>query len=770
MPVAGERHVVSMLWEHRNDRCPETFELRLRLAHALVRVRRTAEAVELYDELLAEARQRGMDADGLLDRVEFPRAVAYLRLGEEENCLARHNEQSCLYPIRGKALHCRPRGSTVAIEAFEAILERRPDHFVAKWLLHIASMTLGMEPGAIRPDWRLTRREPPVSHTSLDPFTDVAGPLGIAVNGVSGGAILDDFDNDGYLDVMASAVYPIDSPEGQLRLFRNDGNGSFTDVTREAGLEGIRGGLNIIHADFDNNGYIDVFIPRGAWQMEHGWWPNTLLKNNGDWTFTDVTDPAGVLAFEPTQAAAWGDFDNDGWIDLFVGNETAFPRSESGSRSGIGFEVFLAFWCLLHPQVQGRLYHNQGDGTFRDRFDEFGFSTRGWVKGAAWGDYDRDDRIDLYLSIFGGANLLYRNDGPDGSGGWIFTEVGEEAGVTEPFMSFPTWWWDFDNDGFDDIFVGGSPSADVVFKKGVLPPEVVVSPDYEIREFLGEEVPSADGKPRLFRNRGDGTFEDATRRTGLWKSMSAMGSNFGDLDNDGWLDMYIGTGAPPFEFLVPNRAFLNLGGRAFDDVTTELNLGTLAKGHGVAFGDIDNDGDQDIYTVLGGACIADTFPNALFLNPGNGNDWITLKLEGVRSNRAAIGAKIELTLSGPSGKRKIFRTAGSGGSFGDSSIQQEVGLGRLLDAGGAIEEIAITWPNPERSVQRLGPLAANAIYHVREGEPARRVELDVLRLRREEKELDPAPILDQAARPSLPPETSGLAPQGAPPARLEASR
>jgi hypothetical protein len=365
------------------------------------------------------------------------------------------------------------------------------------------------------------------------------------------------------------------------------------------------------------------------------------------------------------------------------------------------------------------------------------------VKGAAWGDYDRDDRIDLYLSRFGGWNQLYRNDGPDGSGGWIFTEVAEEAGVTEPLVSFPTWWWDFDNDGFDDIFVGGAPSAEVIFQDGGLPPEVTVTSRNEILDFLGEEGTNAEGKPRLFRNRGDGTFEDATRRTGLWKSMSPMGMNFGDLDNDGWLDMYIGTGSPPFEFLVPNRAFLNVAGRSFDDVTTELNLGTLAKGHGVAFGDIDNDGDQDIYTVLGGAFIADTFPNALFLNPGNGNDWITLKLEGVRSNRAAIGAKIELTLSDPSGKRKIFRTAGSGGSFGDSSLQQEIGLGRLIEAGGAIENVAITWPNPERSVQRLGPLAANAIYRVREGEPARRVELDVLRLRRE-KEPDLVPALDQA--------------------------
>ena len=771
LAFAGEPKVVSMLWKYRQDRSPDVFELRLRLAHALVRVRRTGEAVDLYDELLDDARTLGLDEARRIDEVEFPRAVAYFRLGEEENCLARHNSESCLYPIRGRAVHCQPRGSLGAIAALEAILERRPDDLVSKWLLHIATMTLGRDPETVRPAWRLERK-PAGSQPDVEPFTDVAGPLGLAGTGISGGCILDDFDNDGYLDVMASSMYPIDEPWGQLRLYKNDGNGSFTDVTRSAGLEGIRGGLNIIQADYDNNGFIDVLVLRGAWQMNNGRWPNTLLRNEGYGTFADVTASSGVLDFAATQAAAWGDFDNDGWIDLFVGNETAFPRDESGWRSGIGFDIYVALWSLTHPQVQGHLYHNQGDGTFLDRFDELGFSTQGWVKGAAWGDYNRDGRADLYLSRFGSPNLLYRNDGPDGSGGWTFTEVAEEAGVTEPFVSFATWFWDYDNDGWDDIFVAGYPRTNVRFPGDGLPIELVVSARNEIVEFLGEDVPSADSKPRLFRNRGDGAFEDVTRAAGLWKSISCMGVNFGDLDNDGWLDMYLGTGAPPFEFLVPNRAFLSTGAGAFLDVTEALKLGSLAKGHGVGFGDIDNDGDQDIFTVLGGAFPGDTFPDALFLNPGRGNDWITLKLEGVRANRSAIGARIELTLSGASGTRRLFRTAGSGGSFGASSIQQEVGLGRLIEDGGAIEDVTITWPNRARTVQRLGPLAANAIYHVREGEPARRVELDVLRLRKDEKAPEPVPVLDQAAYAEsyVQPGATPIVPQGVPPSRLEASR
>jgi hypothetical protein len=296
--------------------------------------------------------------------------------------------------------------------------------------------------------------------------------------------------------------------------------------------------------------------------------------------------------------------------------------------------------------------------------------------------------------------------------------VTSRAGVAEPIYSFPTWFFDFDNDGWDDLFVGGYPPAQVVFPGKGLPIELKTSSRDEIADFLGQPVASSGGKPRLFHNRGDGTFADVTKEAGLWRSMSVMGANFGDLDNDGFLDMYLGTGTPPFEFLVPNRAFRNDGRGAFEDVTVAANLGTLAKGHGVAFADLDNDGDEDIYEVLGGAFPGDTFPNALFENPGSGNDWVTLRLEGTLANRSAIGARIRVTVAGRSGTRNVYRTVGSGGSFGASSLEQEIGLGCLAADGAAIEEIEITWPDRRRSVQRLGALGANAAYRVRQGEPA----------------------------------------------------
>ena len=714
VPFAGEKWVVESLSRYRRDQSPRHLGKRLRLAEALVRVGRAEESAALYDELLEEARRLGLPPEERIERVEFPRAVAYMRLGEQENCVGHHTGDSCLFPIRGSGVHMERRGSLAAVAGFEAILERRPGDLLSKWLLNIACMTLGRGPETIRPEWRI---DPAAyrSAASFPVFQDVAGPLGMAVNGLAGGVIIDDFDGDGYLDIMVSEAGPIDSDAGQLRLFRNMGDGSFSDVTKEAGLQGIRGGLNLVQADFDNNGYPDVLVLRGGWSMDHGQ-PSTLLRNDGG-KFTDVTARAGILSIEATQAAAWGDFDNDGLLDLFVGTETGFPTRVLRSMSKLSANLLLALFRLTHPQAQGHLYRNQGDGTFKDVLPELGLDVRGWIKGATWSDYDHDGRIDLYLSRYGDKNILLHNDGPDAHGRWRFSDVTARAGVAEPIYSFPTWFFDYDNDGWDDIFVGGYPPARVVFPGKGLPIELVTSSTDEIADFLGQPGTSAEGKPRLYRNRGDGTFIDVTKEAGLWRSMAVMGANFGDLDNDGFPDLYLGTGTPPFEFLVPNRAFHNKAGKGFEDVTVAANLGTLAKGHGVAFADIDNDGDEDIYEVLGGAFPGDVFPNALFENPGNGNGWIALRLEGTRANRSAIGARIRVKLSGPSGKRSVYRTVGSGGSFGASSLEQEIGLG-CLEEGAAIEDIEITWPDRERSVQRLGALPAGASYRVRQGAPA----------------------------------------------------
>ena len=193
----------------------------------------------------------------------------------------------------------------------------------------------------------------------------------------------------------------------------------------------------------------------------------------------------------------------------------------------------------------------------------------------------------------------------------------------------------------------------------------------------------------------------------------AMGANFGDLDNDGFLDCYIGTGNPDLRSLLPNRMMRNVGGQRFAEATFSGGFGHIQKGHGVSFADIDNDGDQDIYIVLGGAYDGDFYQNVLFENPGHGHRWLTLRLEGVQSNRDALGARIQARIRENGLVRDIYATVGSGGSFGASSLQQEIGLGRA----DTLLFVEVTWPTTGQK-QRFSNLAMDQILYIREGDAA----------------------------------------------------
>lgn len=200
---------------------------------------------------------------------------------------------------------------------------------------------------------------------------------------------------------------------------------------------------------------------------------------------------------------------------------------------------------------------------------------------------------------------------------------------------------------------------------------------------------------------------------GITGPTAPMGSNFGDLNNDGYPEFYLGTGYPGYEALVPNLMFLNVGGTRFEDVTFAGGFGHLQKGHGVAFADIDNDGDQDIFEEIGGAYKGDAFANALFVNPGFGNNWITLKLEGTRSNRSAIGARIHITVRENGNARSIFSWVNSGGSFGANPLRREIGVGKA----GSIDELEIVWP-ASGTTQRFTGVPVNQFLIIREGEQA----------------------------------------------------
>jgi len=644
-------------------------EFEANLAKELLYAGRTEEAIELFRQVQPQAERYRLKAKPSIAEML---ALCYLRLGEQDNCILSHTFHSCVFPISGEGIHKNQRGSRQAIPAYTALLQKDPGDLTSRWLLNIAYMTVGEYPQQVPPQWLI----PPATFTSeydLKPFPEIAASLGLDLLALSGAAILEDFDEDGFLDLMVSAWGLND----QLRYFHNQGDGTFAERTEEAGLLGITGGLNLNQADYDNDGFVDVLVLRGAWFGEQGRLPNSLLHNRGNGTFEDVTEAAGMLSFHPTQTAAWADYDGDGLLDLYIGNET-MPNSPP--------ERF-------HPC---ELYHNEGQGRFREVARENGLAVVGFVKGVAWADYDNDGDPDLYLSRFTEPNLLFRNEGSAGGGRWRFTEASRQAGVSQPLRSFPTWFFDYDNDGWEDLFAAGYETQ---FGKPIA--EDVVA------DYLG--LPTEAERCHLYRNRGDGTFEDVSQQAKVSRVIYTMGCNYGDLDNDGWLDFYLGTGNPDYRSLMPNRMFRNAEGKAFLDVTTSGGFGHLQKGHGVSFGDLDNDGDQDIYEVIGGAYTGDIYQNVLYQNPGHGSRWITLDLEGVRANRDGIGARIRLRVSTPEGPRQIRATVGTGASFGANSLQQEIGLGQAT----AIEEIEIHWPG-SGTVQRLCGAALDRWYKVRE--------------------------------------------------------
>jgi len=651
----------------------ERLDLTMQLATALLNDGQTSAALEELDEY-----DRLLSNPAITPTLELAakfleiKSVAFLRLGEQENCLLNHNGDSCLFPIRGGGVHLRPEGSRHAIRTLNEWLDLNPNPN-AVWLLNIAHMTLGEYPHKVPPQWLVPPRSLE-SEYNLPRYPDVAGALGLDVDDLAGGVALEDFDRDGFLDIVASAA----GLHSQLRYFRNNGDGTFTDLTDAAGLTGLTGGLNINHADYNNDGYPDILVLRGGWQGNDGRYPNSLLRNNGDNTFTDVTEEAGLLSFHPTQAAAWLDFNGDGWLDLFIGNES-IPQLNQ-----------------IHPC---ELYRNNGDGTFTECADENGVAFVEFVKGVASGDYDNDGRPDLYLSSRGFPNRLLRNAGPATAGGpkngaWRFTDVAKTAGVADPLQSFPCWFFDYDNDGWLDIFVSGYAIANA----GDVAADMVGGPT------RAERV-------RLYRNNGDGTFTDATRASNLYKVVHTMGCNYGDLDNDGWLDFYLCTGDPYLGTLVPNKMFRNDGGRRFQDVTTAGGFGQLQKGHAVGFGDINNDGMQDIYTVVGGVYSGDHYPNQLFANPGNNHHWLKLRLTGVQSNRLAVGARVKVVVQTEAGERSIHHVVSTGSSFGSNPLGPEIGLG----AATKILHVEIFWPVTGQT-QVIENLERDRVYAIREGE------------------------------------------------------
>ncbi len=487
-----------------------------------------------------------------------------------------------------------------------------------------------------------------------------------------GGVGLFDYNNDGLLDIFftnGAAIPSLEKSDSSYfnRLFRNNGDGTFTDVTEKAGLQGIGYSMGVAAADYDNDGFVDLYVA--------GVNRNQLFHNNGDGTFTDVTDKAGVGGLVPkigkawSVAAGWFDYNNDGLLDLFVVNylnysiKTAVPCVQQGIPAYCSPVDYLGT-----PNI---LYRNNGDGTFTDVSEQSGISKYvGKGMGLAFADYDNDGFTDIFVSNDTFENYLLHNN-RDGT----FTNVALLAGVAynafgKAIAGMGADFRDVDNDGKPDIFETA---------------------------MFGEGFP-------LYKNLGDGQFQDVTGAAGLSAPTSrstAWGAGIADFDNDGNKDVFTANAdildnameLAHRPFPLPNRVFRNKGDLSFEDVSSKAgpSFQVPAPHRGAAFGDLNNDGRIDaVVSVLNGA--PEIWMNTSGgQNPTNRNHWILLKLVGTKSNRDGLGTKIKLTT--PLGTQYNYTTTAVG--YNSSSDKRvHFGLGTSV----VVDSIELTWPSGIKEV------------------------------------------------------------------------
>jgi enediyne biosynthesis protein E4 len=499
---------------------------------------------------------------------------------------------------------------------------------------------------------------------------------------VSGIGLID-YDNDGWLDIFIinGAAIPSlkkESPKYYNRLFHNNHDGTFTDVTEKAGLVGEGYDMAVAVGDFDNDGWEDIYVASVT--------KNHLYRNNGDGTFTDVTDKAGVgspmyKARKMWSAAAgWVDYNNDGKLDLFVANYCRWEVNKDPMCLGGGR---LRAYC--HPKfyepLPSTLYRNNGDGTFTDVSDETGISKKlGKGMGIGFNDYDGDGFVDIFVANDNMPNSLFHN-----LKGKAFEEVAMDAGVAysengKAVSGMGIEFRDFDNDGLPDIWHTAT----------------------ELETFP------------LFRNRGAGIFIDVTGRSGLARptlEMSGWSNGAADFDNDGLKDLFVARGNvldniaefTSRTYGEPNSIFRNLGKMTFEDVTaqtgTDMQLSEPYRG--AVIGDLFNDGHMDlVVTVLNGKA------RVLRNVTANENNWVAFTLIGTKSNRMAIGAQIKITTEDGKNQYDIVSTSAGYGASRDP--RAHFGLGAFK----TIKQVEIRWPSGERQILR--DLPANRIHRVEE--------------------------------------------------------
>jgi hypothetical protein len=487
------------------------------------------------------------------------------------------------------------------------------------------------------------------------------------VESSGGGTAFLDYDKDGYIDLFVCSgtwvegLTKTEKPKvlPHNHLYRNLGNGTFEDVTKKAGLDEPYYSMGVSVGDFNNDGYPDLFI------SNYG--TNVLYKNNGNGTFSDATKRSKIEGGEHdfSVGATWLDYDNDGYLDLYVGNYINFDPQYKYFYAPDGFPGPLAYDS--QPDV---LYHNNGDGTFEDVTKKMGIvDVDGRAMGVGSADYDDDGFVDIYVANDHTLNYLWHNDGGKG-----FTDRGTMSGTAfsqagESTVSMSVDFADFNNDGLLDIFL------------------------------------SDDLYCSLYQNLGNGVFSDKSYTAGI--SMPAgqyvgWSTGFVDYDNDGDVDIFKINGELKHLYGQEDQLFENEGNGTFKDVSTDRGAYFHQEnvGRGACFGDYDNDGDIDVYIVN-----LNSHGSFLRNNKGNQNNWLEINLVGTISNRDGDGAKIRITSGG---KTQYAQKKSTTGYLSQSDPRVHFGIAKDDN----IDKIAITWPSGK--VQTLENIKANQILTITE--------------------------------------------------------
>ncbi|MEE3233218.1 MAG: FG-GAP-like repeat-containing protein [Candidatus Latescibacterota bacterium] len=518
----------------------------------------------------------------------------------------------------------------MADSLFKEIIDKYPDKLQPRWQLQNLSKTMGKLLPGMSEKYRFPYKNIKKTSEVGIRFEEIGSDLGVDKMDGGRSSAWADFDGDGDLDLVA-----IGHPE--LAYYKNEVK-HFVELSSKVGLNLPEGGIGAHVADYDNDGDPDLYITRDGW---FGGGANVLF-NNETGQFSDVTDYAGAGDLGSGFCAAWADYDKDGWLDIYIANGTG----ATGDSTNV-------------------LYKGSSEGRFIDVAFSAGVDHRGQSLSATWGDFDADSNADLYVCNFTEPNVLYRNKG-DGSFEDVSILAGVAASHIDGFITFPL---DYNNDGALDIFVGNWSSFEEVLE------------DRALNHRAGDRE-----RPVLFKNNGNGVFIDVTESAGIARAEGTMSGAAADVDNDGWTDLYLGNGGPKMERRDPDVLYRNMSDGTFSDITDFVGLGHVGKSHGVTFADYDADGDSDLYVPSGGALSGDFWHNVLYRNEGSDGGFFVLRLEGRRSNRDGIGARVRLQCNSLVQTRFVE----SGNSFGNSnSLELEFGLGDCEN----IAHVEIQWPS-----------------------------------------------------------------------------